>query len=168
MVAPLGNKFRQVLKTEELRKEAYRQYCNHLAQGYHQDSWYFEHPELTLCSESMEKYIKEYPQELAPINKRVAKAKGLKIWEKVVEDSAKGDNEKANTASLQMLMRNKFGWDKPEKDKQASDAEIRINLKEFAEELGQGRAERTAKRPSNHNAKPADSDVFPPSAHKFE
>ena len=36
------------------------------------------------------------------------------IWEKVVQESANGKNRKANTASLQMWMRNRFKWDRPD------------------------------------------------------
>ena len=50
-----------------------------------------------------------------PIQIESAKSKGYNLWEQVVEDSAEGKNKDANTASLQMLMRNKFSWDKEEK-----------------------------------------------------
>lgn len=110
--APKGSKNAQKLKTPDLRKEAYRQYCAHIAQGYPQDAWCFDHPELTLTSETMEKYIREDPINFDPINKERAKAAGYKMWFDVLSDSAKGINEKASTASLQMIMRNKFKWDK--------------------------------------------------------
>jgi hypothetical protein len=57
-------------------------------------------------------FIKEHGLHCLPEQKERAKSKGYAIWEKHVEDSAIGLNEKANTASLQMIMRNKFGWDK--------------------------------------------------------
>jgi hypothetical protein len=106
------------IKDKKLRQEAYRQYCAHLAQGKSKKSWYFEHSELTCTWETMEKYIAN-EVEFDPLQKKIAEASGYGRWEGVVEDSAIGRNKDANTASLQMLMRNKFGWDK-QADKQES------------------------------------------------
>lgn len=108
---PIGSKNAQKLKTPELKEEAYRQYCEHLAKGKSKRSWYFEHPELTLTWETMEKYLKDSVI-FDPSKKKIAMSKGFARWEEVVEQSADGKNQRANTATLQMLMRNKFGWDK--------------------------------------------------------
>jgi len=113
MAAPKGNKNNQKLKTSDLKQEAYKQYCEHLAKGKSKRSWTFKHPELSLTWERMEKYIAD-EIELDPIQKELAMADGYLEWEKIAEDSAKGVNKDANTASLQMVMRNKFGWDKNE------------------------------------------------------
>ena len=61
-------------------------------------------------------YIKNNPIEFDSVSKQIAHIKGFNVWEDVAEKSAKGKN-KANTASLQMVMRNKFGWDKEDKSK---------------------------------------------------
>jgi hypothetical protein len=108
-----GNENGTKLKDEDVRQQAYSQYCEHLAKGKSKRSWYFEHPTLTCTWETMEKYI-ENKTEFDPNKKKVAECRGFGTWEKIVEDSATGVNEKANTASLQMVMRNKFGWDKKE------------------------------------------------------
>jgi len=110
MAPPIGNQNAKKLKTPELRALAYQQYCEHLAQGKDKKCWYFEHPEVTLLWETMEKYIREDPVEFDPIKKKVAEAKGFGYWESVVHDSAVGKNKDANTASLQMVMRNKYQW----------------------------------------------------------
>ena len=120
MVAAKGNKYSkghknaQKLKTPDLKQLAYDQYCAHIASGMVKKSWYFEHPELTLTWETMEKYIATDPCNFDPRKKEAAFAKGYQYWEKVVNSSAEGKNKDANTATLQMLMRNKFGWDKEE------------------------------------------------------
>jgi hypothetical protein len=106
-----GNQFGIKIKDPELRQLAYKSFCEHIAKGRAIDSWYFEHPEATLSYKTMLKYIKD-EEEFPPEQREIAKAKGYAHWEKVVEDSAIGINKDANTASLQMLMRNKFGWDK--------------------------------------------------------
>ena len=118
MAAPKGHQINKgkknalKLKTPELKKMAYEQYCAHLASGKAKKSWYFEHPDMMLTSETMEKYIAEEPNNFPAIQKEMAWCKGYQRWEKVVEDSAEGHNKDANTASLQMLMRNKYLWDK--------------------------------------------------------
>jgi hypothetical protein len=106
-----GKKNAQKLKTPELKKMAYEQYCAHIAKGKAKKSWYFEHPDLLMTWQTMEKYIAD-DRFFNPIYKEIAWCKGYQHWEQVVEDSAQGLNKDANTASLQMLMRNKFGWDK--------------------------------------------------------
>ena len=106
-----GNNHNATLKTFELKQMAYKQYCKHIADGLVKKSWYFDHPELKLTWNSMERYIAE-DSDLDPQEKEIAFSKGYQKWEKVVGDSAAGDNKNANTATLQMLMRNKYGWDK--------------------------------------------------------
>lgn len=113
--AKLGNKYRMALKDPDIRQKAYEQYCAHLAKGLSKKTWVFKHPEFTCTAETFDKYLKD-TEEFDPIHKKVALAQGNAIWEKHVIDSALGDNEKANTASLQMFMRNTYGWDKKEKE----------------------------------------------------
>jgi hypothetical protein len=108
---PPGNQYGLKLKDPDIRQQAYSQYCDHLAKGKSKRSWCFEHPELTCTWETMEKYL-DNEAEFDPIHKKISETKGYAKWEGVVEDSAVGTNKDANTASLQMLMRNKFGWDK--------------------------------------------------------
>lgn len=109
--APEGNKNGTKLKEPEVRQMAYAQYCDHLAKGKSKRSFVFKHPQFSCTWETMEKYIKD-EIEFDPLQKKIAEAHGFGVWEEVVEDSAIGKNKKANTASLQMLMRNKFDWDK--------------------------------------------------------
>ncbi len=117
--APFENKNGVKLKDPEVRQLAYSQYCEHLSKGKSKKSWYFQHPELRCTWETMEKYLLN-EVEFDPTHKQIALAKGYGFWESVVEDSAIGKNDKANTASLQMLMRNKFGWDRDAEKKEAA------------------------------------------------
>lgn len=116
MGAEIGNKSAEKLYTPELRALAYKSYCEHLSKGKSKKSWIFKHEDISLTWETFEKYIKEYAHEFDSEEKKVAEAEGFNHWEGIVEDSAKGTNKDANTASLQMLMRNKYGWDKNEKN----------------------------------------------------
>ena len=119
MAAPKGNNYNTALKDLDMRKRAYLKYCDWIALGKSKKSFYFEEGECTCTWEAMERYIKEDPEEYDPIQMKAAMAKGYALWEGHVEESATGLNEKANTASLQMKMRNRFGWDK--KDQKTED-----------------------------------------------
>lgn len=112
-----GNKNRVALKEPEIRQIAFKQYCDHIASGKAKQSWRFRHPDYPnyFCTwETMDTYIKENNAEFPSIQREAALIDGYYHWEQIVADSATGVNEKANTASLQMIMRNKFKWDKQE------------------------------------------------------
>lgn len=132
MSAPAKNKNGLKLKDPDVRQQAYEQYCAHLAKGKSKKSWCFEHPnpKLSCTWETMEKYI-ENAIEFDPIHKKIAETKGYAKWEQIVEDSAVGDNPDANTASLQMIMRNKFAWDRVKPDT----SEHRGDIARLADEL---------------------------------
>jgi hypothetical protein len=127
MPAPLGNQNGVKIKSPELRQQAYESYCSHIAKGKVKKSWYFEHPSASLTWETMEKYISQNEVEFDPIKKKVAEAKGLMLWEGKVEEAALGDNKDASIPGLQMVMRNKFGWDKIEHTESASTEEYKGN-----------------------------------------
>lgn len=110
---PVGNKKAVKLKDSAVRQEAYRQYCDHLSKGKSKLSWCFDHPSLKCTWEPLERYLKD-EAEFDPFLKQKAVAEGLKYWEGVVEAAAEGTNKNVNVAALQMLMRNKYGWDKQE------------------------------------------------------
>lgn len=121
MPAPRGNKNALKLTTPELKKKAYQEYCNWIAQGKSPRSFTFEDADMSCTGETIQGYIKNDEVEFAPIHMKIAHAKAFAKWEQVVEDSATGVNQDANTASLQMLMRNKFGWDKKEDTSESID-----------------------------------------------
>lgn len=119
-----GNQNGLKLKDPKLRLQAYLQYCDHLAKGKSKRSWYFQHPDHRCTWETMESYIKKFSDELDLDLKDIAMAKGFGVWEQIVEDSATGANPDANTASLQMIMRNKFGWDARDKNEDEKNAQL--------------------------------------------
>ena len=113
-MAPKGNQNAVKLRDPEIRQEAYNQYCDHLSKGKSKKSWVFEHPSLRCTSELIEKIIKN-EEEFDPLTKQIAEAKGYAYWEqKVIEHVLGLGDNKTNTAALNMWMRNRFGWDKPE------------------------------------------------------
>lgn len=119
----IGNTSGLALKDKDMRQRAYKSFCDHLANGKVIKSWWFEEGDCSVCWATMLEYIKD-TTEFDPNKRKVAEARGLQKWEEVCEDSANGKNKNANTASLQMVMRNKFGWDKAEETKT-----VNVNLK---------------------------------------
>lgn len=124
--APLGNQNGVVLKDPEMRQRAFNQLCQHLAKGKSLRSWYFEEGDHMCCYSTMMSYIEKNPLEFASIKKTISEIKGYQYWESVCEDSATGVNPDANTASLQMVMRNKYKWDAKEdkSDKEPDNADM--------------------------------------------
>jgi len=112
MAAPKGNQSAKKLKTAELKKDAYKQYCEWIATGKSKESWTFQHYKMSLTSKTMEKYIRENEIDFPPIHKEEAEAQSLKVWEERGLAMMLGQIEKCQPAIFQMFMRNKFGWDK--------------------------------------------------------
>lgn len=130
MPGVIGNTNGLKLKDPDVRQEAYMQYCKWLAKGKASRSFTFQKGDLKCTGKTIESYIKDNPVEFPPIHKEFSYSEGYAYWEQVVEDSAKGLNKDANTASLQMLMRNKYDWDKkePEEDKYQQTEPVKVTL----------------------------------------
>src|SRR5579872_3782694 len=109
--APQRSKYLPKNWSPELRQEAYRSFCEHLSGGFSQESFVFECDEGSISYKTMLTWIKD-EDEFPPEQKQMAIAKGHKGWESVLYDAAKGKNPDANPACLQMIMRNKYGWDR--------------------------------------------------------
>lgn len=124
--APKGNKNGVKLKTPELKKQAYESYCTYIATGGTKEAWVFEHPEISLTSETMEKYIANDPIAFEPIHKKLAEAKSYEHWLGLGKRMMLGQIEKCQPAIFQMFMRNKFDWDKDQTDEVAECAADKI------------------------------------------
>lgn len=118
MPAPLNNQNGLKIKNSEMRQRAFEKYCEWLAKGKSSRSFTFIEGELMCTGQTIETYIRENPVEFPSIHIEIAKSKGYAHWEQIVEDSATGANPGANTASLQMVMRNKFDWDREQKNRE--------------------------------------------------
>ncbi len=110
--APKGNKNGVKLKDPDVRQDAYRQYCQHIASGESKESFVFQHPELTCTYKTMDKYIHENPIEFPPIHKEIAESLSFLHWTGLGKQMMLGEIEKCQPAIFQMFMRNKFSWDK--------------------------------------------------------
>ncbi len=126
-MSEIGNQNGIVLKDPMVRQEAYRDFCAHLSKGKSIKSWWYDDNKGNMCVWStMLSYIKNNPSEFDPIKKEISEIKGFNHWESVVEASAEGSNKRANTASLQMVMRNKYGWDKEQEGAQVPPNDLQI------------------------------------------
>lgn len=133
------NKSAVKLATDDLITEAFQDYCDHLRGGWTKGSWSFHKNGKAICThDTMDRYLEDRPDVCDSQQYKIAVAQGYKRWERVVNDSADGTNRKANTASLQMLMRNKFGWDA--KNSEDGNKEALSNLLKFAESFATARA----------------------------
>lgn len=124
--APKGNKNGVKLKEPEVRKEAYRQYCEYISNGGTKEAWTFEHPKLTCTHKTMEKYIRDNPIEFPPLHKEMAESKSYEHWLGLGKRMMLGQIEKCQPAIFQMFMRNKFDWDKDQTDEVAECAADKI------------------------------------------
>jgi hypothetical protein len=107
-----GNSNGTKLKDPDIRLEAYRQYCEHIASGKSKEAFVFDHPNLKVTFKTLEKYIRNDPFEFPPIHKEIAEAKSFEHWCELGKQMMLGRIEKCQPAIFQMFMRNKFGWDK--------------------------------------------------------
>lgn len=134
MSAEIGNQYAKKLTTPELCKIAYESYCAHLAKGKDKKSWNLKTP-VKLTWETMEKYIRDDPQVFDPIEKQIAESDGYYFWEEVVEDAALGKNKDHNTATLQMKMRCKFGWDRMDRRNEDETGAAQFNQERLLEQI---------------------------------
>lgn len=110
--ANANNKSAQKLTTDELKKEAYRQYCEYIATGKSKEGWVFIHPDMSLTNKTIEKYIRESPTDFPPLQKELAESLSFQQWESRGTSMMTDKGVKSEPALYQMFMRNKFGWDK--------------------------------------------------------
>ena len=110
--AKKGNKNGVKLKDPNVRQEAYKQYCAHIASGYPKEAFCFEHPELDVTWETLDKYIENNPVEFPPSLMKKARAKrystlfgeGMKLM--------KGGYPGGSPVVWQTIMRNIFKAEK--------------------------------------------------------
>jgi hypothetical protein len=137
-----GSQYALKLTTHELKAEAFRQYCAHIAKGYPKKAWCFEHPTLTLTWETMERYIKDEPDIFDSTQKKIAESKSLNHWFSFLAASATGQNQKANVASLQIILRNMHAWDKSDHRHDENSTEIASNQEKIIAQITQAQQEK--------------------------
>lgn len=109
------------LKTDEARQMAYQAYCEWIASGRGRQGFVFEYKKDDseefdyITWQTMENYLKDKRFNLDPVHKEVAENLAYQTWENIGCNMMNGLVEKCQPAIYQMMMRNKFGWDKESK-----------------------------------------------------
>lgn len=115
---------------------AYDSYCAHLARGKVKQSWWFETKKgVSITWETMENYIKANPTAFSPEKMKIAKAKGLDRWEETIGKQAEAAKKYPNTATLQMKMRNTFGWDRREEKAPEVPPDVKLTFEKVMAQL---------------------------------
>jgi hypothetical protein len=110
-----GNTCATKLKDPDLRQEAYRQYCEHIASGLPMKAWFFEHPTdptKSLSYKTMERYMRENPNEFPPSLKEAAQSKSYAKWFKEGGKLMVGEYRYGSPHTWATIMRNMFQWDR--------------------------------------------------------
>jgi len=110
--APKANKNACKITDKDLRQDAYKQLCKWIGEGKSYKSYVYYAGEVSVTGETIEEWARNNPIEFDPRKREIAHAMAYQWWENVLKESALGMNPHGNTATLQMIMRNKFGWDK--------------------------------------------------------
>lgn len=132
--APIGNTNALKMKTPEQKERAYQAYCDHISNGFSKATFVYKSDDFSVSYKTLDKYIEENPIEFPPIHIEFALIESQYYWEKIVKGSAEGTNKDANTASLQMIMRNKFGWDKINQSNDKNEPGFRKATQQIEEE----------------------------------
>jgi hypothetical protein len=113
-----GNDNKLKLKKEVQQQIAYEAYCNWIASGKGRQGFVFECEDeetnkiVTITWQTIENYIASKRFDLDPIHKEKAENFSYQVWENVGVEMMQGKVDKCQPAIYQMMMRNKFGWDK--------------------------------------------------------
>jgi len=110
-----GNNHGLKLKDPDVRQEAFRQYCEHIASGMPKEAFFFEHPKHSVTWETMDKYIAENPSEFPPVLMQKARAARYQYWMNEGKTLMKGGYKGGSPVVWQTCMRNIFkdvGWDR--------------------------------------------------------
>ena len=115
-----GNQYARKLTDEESKKEAYRQYLQHLENGDPKESFCYDDPddpEFFITWQTLEKYIKEDPGVFKPIKMERSMSKRYQYWMNEGKTLMKGGYPGGSPVVWQTMMRNMFknmGWDQKE------------------------------------------------------
>lgn len=133
-----GNTNKLKLKTEEIQKTAYLAYCNWIATGRGKQGFVFDYEtedgqQGFVTWQTLENYIKAQRFDLDPSYKEKAENLSYQVWENTGIEMMQGKVDKCQPVIFQMMMRNKFGWDKESKVTHTHETDARKFMK-FCEE----------------------------------
>lgn len=92
--------------------EVYESFLTHISKGHSIDAFSYREENFSLSWQTLNEYIKKRPDLFNPDLMIEAKAIAKKYWENVCFQAARGEMKGHSPAVLQMIMRNKYDWDK--------------------------------------------------------
>jgi hypothetical protein len=118
--AMIGNANRLKIKSEELQKVAFAIYCDWLAMGRDKKGFVCDYvdengKEGSVTYQTIENYVKSQRFDLDPSQQERAECLGFARWETTGIQMMTGEMKNCQPAIYQMMMRNKYSWDKEAK-----------------------------------------------------
>jgi len=104
MSAPKDNNYAMKWKTKKERVSACNAVRKHLESGLSQDCF------IDADWDTVERYIKDFPEDFPTEKIAASKRKGRKFWEILGIKGATGVQANFNAASWIFTMKNKYGW----------------------------------------------------------
>lgn len=132
--ALVGNTNKIKIKDDEVLQAAYDAYCGYIASGRGQRGFVFDYETEEgkkgfVTWQTLENYLKDPRFDLDPSKKTRAENVAYQAWENSGIDMMQGKFEKCQPAIYQMMMRNKFGWDKESKVSHYHEADAKRFMK---------------------------------------
>lgn len=121
------------IETKEQAERAMLSFCDHLAQGYPQYTWYIDEELVRCTDETLLKTIKEKPELFDTYLKDKAIREAYKLWwekgQNMVEGKVKGSYSPVVYHTMMRNMFRRFGWWESENDvaKQTNSTDLGID-----------------------------------------
>lgn len=116
----LKNNFAKKYKSSIQRRKLCMAYCNHIASGYSKESF------ADCNTKTIERYIKEYPNDFPTNEIEKAKRFGRLFWEKTGIEGMLGKIKGFNAKVWSFNFKNRYGWQ--ENPEQVNDEKIIVNF----------------------------------------
>lgn len=127
------------IQTKEQAEKAFKSFCDHLAKGNPQYSWFIDDEDVRCTDETLLKYMQSNPELFDTVLKEISHRKSFQTWFETGKQMAKGElkgNTSPNTWAL--IMRNMFakhGWWDAEDKKEGPNAAYVNSIKELFTEI---------------------------------
>lgn len=136
-----GNTNRLKIKSEALQQAAYTAYCAWLSMGRDKRGFVFDYEDEAgkqgcVTQQTIENYIKSQRFDLDSSQMDRAESLSYQVWEAAGIQMMKGEIEKCQPAIYQMMMRNKFGWDRDNKVSNVNESDAK-KFMEFCDRIAE-------------------------------
>ena len=121
----LQERLERLEKDKAERKKLCKSFCDHLAQGLSKDSFSEVH------MQTIERYMKKYPEEFPREEIELALVKGKEMWERIGLRQANGTCL-GNSRSWFYNMANRYGWREKLDVEAEHKGEISVNVISYA------------------------------------